>query len=142
MYCAILSNAYIPFSDCWPQDTYLLDQFITEFTYLAGYSSQPGRSRWFIQVLVNDMSVTNLNDLKSTLTSRQSSFDEWTAADLRTFTMDARKWVEKIDTPRSLLHLARSAVISSISYRSLLNLAPERLPHHLHQYVLMLTIDH
>jgi len=139
--CVILSDAYESFSDLWagPIDK---EEFTTKFTYLAGYSSQPGHSQNFIQILLNDMSANDAMDLKRMLTECQSAFDERTEEELRTFTVDALKWVEKIDVPRSLLHLARSAVISSMSYRSLLNLAPERLPHHLHQYVLMLTIDH
>jgi len=135
---AMLSGVYENFSVLWIDKCVIdKDQFATEFTYLAGYSSLAGRSQRMMQILLNDMSAKEVNDIKKLLILRQKDFTmSTTTKELRTFTMEALTFLEKVE-PRRLQHLARSIIVGAMSYKSLCNLTYECIPPHLHEYVQM-----
>jgi len=83
--------------------------FAEDFALIAGYSYQPGHSRQFIHLVLNTMSVGQLNELKCMLSRELRSMTE--TDQLRASTIQALELVQGVETPFSLQHLARSFII-------------------------------
>jgi len=86
---------------------------------------------------LNALSVTHLAELKTMLAISREAWTESTTKELRTFTNNAIEWVESIETPPSLQHLAQRAVNGALSYRSLPSASSLGLTKPMLEYVLM-----
>jgi len=67
--------------------------FIKSFLVIAGYSSQPGRSKRLVRALLSVLNVNTVNRLKWKLRERQRVMKDITPEKLRNFTNSALKCV-------------------------------------------------
>jgi len=114
------------------------DTFRKSFIVIAGYSSQPGRSKKLLRALLSAFNANTVNRLKRVLSERQGLMDNSTPDSLRTCTDAALEYIEQKGTPFSLQRLSRLAIRRAMLTGTLNNesLASGILPVHLKEYVL------
>jgi len=131
-YCMVAIPGII---DSFDVDIYYNSRIMESLTKIAKYSSREGHSKKFIQLWLKVLTVTQVNRLAAILAWRLGNMTESTPDELRASTVSALKLVKDIETPYSLQHLARRAIIRAWSGRSLPSAAELKIPEHLCQYL-------
>jgi len=136
--CIFLSNPSAIVTDITSSvESFDFPQFIDAFIAQANYPPTPDRSNRLLQVVLDVISATDLNALKSSLALRLSYLTGSALSSSRT--ANAVEWARGVDAPLRLQHLARREILNAMSHRSLQGSASLGLPSQLLQYVLFKT---
>jgi len=114
------------------------DVFIMFFIYVAGYSSQPGRSKKLLHVLLTAFRANTVNKIRLRLPRVYRTMKESTTQrpKLCSFTMAALKCIRSVKTQFTLQAIARLAINRAMTTRSLDSSLTCFVPVHLRAFVL------
>jgi len=121
-----------------------VETFTRIFVRIAGYSSQPGRSKKLIELVLNALSAAQVIRFRGLLLTRLLRL-EWVTAFMvpeviLSSTRSALEWFQEVETPFRLQHLARLAVNHAMIGRGPRDFSTLGLPHPLLQYLLLKSI--
>jgi len=112
-------------------------EFAMQFTYIAGYSSQPGASNKLLHMILSAMSTNCMSKLRCLMVEIKLTYTEDNSRIIRNSTDIAIEWVESVDRPFSLHDLVRRSINQAMSCRSLLVSSNLPIPALLKPYVFL-----
>jgi len=104
---------------------------IRTFSTIAGYSSQSGHSDRLLRLILNSLGEKHVTELKEALSKRLGPDGDWSSVDLRENATRALELVSRVQLPRSLAHLACSAILRAHWDRDMSSAADLFIPEHL-----------
>jgi len=104
-------------------------------SFIAYYASRSGNSKKLMQILLDSFSSTQLNKLKSKLVDKELLRQTELRCQYSPSSDDMVKWINEVETPRSLKHMSRESVVRAMSHRIVDGVPTLGLPKTLQEYV-------
>jgi len=133
--CLMLARTGVNITDVFFDEFTDEDVFMDYFVSIAGLSSQPGRSKRLIRLILNGLSPNQLTKLRTKLSSREELMTDDSPDQLRMSTNSALKLLGGVETPPPLQRLVQRVIIHRMSFKSLMGDSTLELPPHMLQYI-------